>query len=73
MGAGSTRRLVVLRRRLERLLTRKGSAVTTVLDIIGAGLIIAAAAVAFGLGAALLAGGAVCLAASWSLSRGGSS
>lgn len=46
---------------------------TTVLDIIGAGLIIAAAAVAFGLGAALLAGGAVCLAASWSLSRGGSS
>ena len=40
---------------------------TTVLDIIGAGLIISAAAVVFGLGAALLVGGVAVLVWSRSL------
>lgn len=42
---------------------------TTFLDFVGAALIVSAAAVALGLGAALLTGGAACLFASWSLTR----
>jgi hypothetical protein len=43
--------------------------VTTVLDIVGLALLVAAAAVAFGTAAALFAAGACFLWASWSLSR----
>lgn len=49
----------------------KGGAVTTVLDIVGVVLIVAAAAVVAGLGAALAVGGVSALVASWTLSRGG--
>lgn len=70
MGTGSTGRLVVLRRRLKRLLTGKGTVVTTILDLAGAALIIGAAFVVLGLGAALMVSGAACLVASWSLTGG---
>ncbi len=44
---------------------------TTVLDALGAGLIVAAAAVVFGLGGALLVAGVALLAASWFLAGDG--
>jgi hypothetical protein len=48
-------------------LTRKGTVVTTILDLAGTALVIAAAFVVLGLGAALAAAGVACLLASWSL------
>lgn len=46
---------------------------TTILDLVGAGLIIGAAFIIGGLAAALIAGGSACLLASWSMSHGGDS
>lgn len=44
---------------------------TTILDAVGASLLVAAAAVAFGLGAALGVAGVALLAASWFLAGDG--
>lgn len=44
---------------------------TTALDLAGAALIVVGCAVVFGVGAALLAGGAACLALSWALTPKG--
>ena len=50
-----------------RSLTR--STVTTLLDLVGLGLLVAASAVRFGAAAALAVSGGAVLAVSWSLSR----
>lgn len=43
---------------------------TSLLDVVGLGLLVAAAAVCLGVAAALAAGGLAVLAVSWSLSKG---
>lgn len=45
------------------------SKLTTVLDVLGAALLVAGAAVTFGLGLALSAAGVLCVVASWRLVR----
>lgn len=45
--------------------------VTTILDAVGAALIVGGFAVAFGLAGALVAGGAAFIAVSWAVTKGG--